>query len=89
MQDRAKGGKEGCRQRIYFSTVVPYPADRSSGVQKVFAITDEKGGLYVYKGTYSMYTVKTGIFSISFPQTVPLQITDLLCKHLGNTVFVY
>ena len=36
-----------------------------------------------------LYTVKTGIFSISFPQTVPLQITDLLCKHMGNTVFVY
>ena len=36
-------------------SIVPYPADTSSGVQKVFAITDEKVGLYFYKGTYSMY----------------------------------
>ena len=37
----------------------------------------------------TLYTVKTGLFSISFPQTVPLQITDLLNKYLGKTVFVY
>ena len=36
-----------------------------------------------------MHTVKTRLFSISFPQTVPLQITDLLNKYLWKTVFVY
>ena len=35
------------------------------------------------------YTVKTGLFSISLPQTVPLPNTDLLNTYLGNTVFVY
>ena len=36
-----------------------------------------------------LYTVKTGLFSISLPQTVPLPIMDLLNTYLGNTVFVY
>ena len=35
------------------------------------------------------YTVKTGLFSVSFPQTVSLQITDVLNKYLGKTLFVY
>ena len=34
------------------------------------------------------HTVKTGHFSVSFPQTVSLQITDLLNKYLGKTLFV-
>ena len=37
----------------------------------------------------SKYTVKTGLFSFSAPQTVPLQITDWLNKYLGKIVFVY
>ena len=32
----------------------------------------------------SIYTVKTGLFSVSFPQTVSLQITDVLNKYLGK-----
>ena len=35
-----------------------------------------------------LYTVKTGLFSIAVPQTVPLQITDLSNKYLGKVVFV-
>ena len=37
---------------------------------------------------YCVYTVKTGLFSIAVPQTVPLQITDLSNKYLGKVVFV-
>ena len=41
-------------------------------------------------GTFAWIgTDKTGLFFISFPQTVPLQITDLLNKYLGKTVFIY
>ena len=37
---------------------------------------------------YAECTVKTGLFSIAVPQTVPLQITDLSNKYLGKVVFV-
>ena len=38
-------------------------------------------GSTLYSIDYVTHTVKTGHFSISFPQTVPLQITDLLNKY--------
>ena len=45
--------------------------------------------MYSYTPHISTHTVKTGLIFISFPQTVPLQITDLLNKYWGKIAFVY
>ena len=37
---------------------------------------------------FVLYTVKTGLFSITVPQTVPLQFTVLSSKYLGKVLFV-
>ena len=52
----------------------------SQGFRKYFVKSAHKGFLKTFLSLQQggTYTVKTGLFSISVPQTVPLQIPDML-----------